>query len=88
MDDGGFDRVVVRDNRVRVTMPNGIALFGVRNGDVRGNSVSTVPGSMQPNRPGRPVRAGLRIVDSPSLTVCGNILEDRPLRGKAGDDRC
>jgi hypothetical protein len=42
---GGFDRITIENNRLKVGHPHGIALYEGRDSIVRNNSVSTFPGS-------------------------------------------
>lgn len=76
VDDGGFDRVQITDNVVRVNAPNGIALGGARNSRVSNNRVSTIPGSKLPN--GRRVRTNVRVMGDDKTIVCGNTVGDFP----------
>lgn len=77
VNDGGFDAVIVRGNRVRVSVPNGIFVSSARNSEVTDNVVSTIPGSRLPNRPEREVRAKL-LAEGPQIRVCGNRVESLP----------
>ncbi len=43
--DGGFDRIVVTGNTVRVTYPHGIALYAARDSVIENNDIATLPGS-------------------------------------------
>ncbi|MET0195520.1 MAG: hypothetical protein ABW200_19355 [Hyphomicrobiaceae bacterium] len=45
VDDGGFDRITVRANKVTVSFPNGIRLDACRQCSMVNNVVRTVPGS-------------------------------------------
>lgn len=78
VDDGGFDRVVIRNNRIRIDHPNGIVLMNGRNSVVTGNEVSTLPGSINSRRPDRPVRAMIRVKEGAGNRVCGNRIADFP----------
>lgn len=71
VDDGGFDRVIVRGNYIRVAAPNGITLNSVRSATIIDNVVETIPGRFLPNRPDIPVRANLRFSGS-EIMACGN----------------
>ncbi|MET0270545.1 MAG: right-handed parallel beta-helix repeat-containing protein, partial [Sphingomonas sp.] len=86
VNDGGFDRVVVRDNRVTVSMPNGIALFAVRGGEIRDNVVRTVPGAVLPNKRNVAVKAALRTAGNTDVTMCGNVVPSLPR--SPGTERC
>jgi ribosomal protein S6E (S10) len=74
VDDGGFDRIVIRGNRIRVAFPNGIYLADARGSEVSGNRISTIPGSVLPKN-GRPIRAKLYVTGTGNR-VCGNILPE------------
>jgi nitrous oxidase accessory protein NosD len=78
VDDGGFDRIIVRNNIVRVTHPNGIALLDARDSIVTGNRVSTFPGGVNPRRPGARVRSMLRVKGGTGNRACGNVIADFP----------
>ncbi|WP_377845467.1 NosD domain-containing protein [Bosea sp. UC22_33] len=77
IDDGGFDRVVIRGNRVRVGVPNGITVSGLRQGEVIDNVVDTTPGATLPKPPHRPVRAKLMVLGT-DVVQCGNRVVDMP----------
>lgn len=83
--DGGFDRVLIRGNRVRVAFPNGISLLNGRDSVVRDNRVDTTPGARLPKPPFNPVRANLRVTGERNL-VCGNVVTAVP--GAAGSAPC
>ncbi|WP_171003921.1 NosD domain-containing protein [Sphingopyxis sp. L1A2A] len=74
VDDGGFDRILIKDNFVRVSYPHAIALFDVRGATITGNRISTVPGAMLPNRPHRPVVARMNLRGS-GIEACGNSVQ-------------
>ena len=77
VDDGGFDRIVIRDNRVQVGMPNGIVIGNGRDSIVVDNEVRSVTGSiLSVARPIR-VKANLRVSGSRNV-VCGNHVFDVP----------
>jgi Periplasmic copper-binding protein (NosD) len=78
VNDGGFDRVSIRDNRVRVSYSNGIVLAGARNSEVVNNHVLTVPGSVSTRDPSRTINAMLRITAAVNVRACGNVVEARP----------
>lgn len=44
-DDGGFDRIVIRDNYVANIYPHGVYINACRNCTITGNAVETLPGS-------------------------------------------
>ena len=77
IDDGGFDRVVIRDNIIRVSMYHGIAVYNARDTVVTGNAVSTLPGNFNPKRPDQPIKAWIRVIGG-YATVCGNTVTDFP----------
>ena len=77
VDDGGFDRVVIKSNRIRVDHPNGIVLINGRNSEVTDNKISTIPGSIN-TRSGTPVRTMIRVKEGAGNTVCGNTISDFP----------
>ncbi len=74
VDDGGFDRIVIKDNIVRVSYPHGITLTDVRGATITGNRISTVPGAVQPNYPHRPVVARMNFRGS-GIVACGNSVQ-------------
>lgn len=78
VDDGGFDRILIADNDLRVATTHGISLYGARSSRITGNMVSTVPGSVSSRPPYKPMRATIRIVDGLDVTACGNIVESEP----------
>jgi len=45
VNDGGYDRIVIRNNSITGSYPQGIGLYECRNCEVTGNRVSTLPGS-------------------------------------------
>jgi hypothetical protein len=45
VDDGGFDRIVMRGNTVQGMYPQGVAVYDCRNCTVRGNRTSRLPGA-------------------------------------------
>lgn len=69
--DGGFNRVVIRGNTVRVGMPNGKVLAGARGGEVKNTTVLSTPGALISNWPRREVRAKLLVAES-SVVTCGD----------------
>lgn len=76
VDDGGYDRITIRNNRIRVMHPNGIALMDARDSRVTGNVVENMPGGVNPRRPDSPVRTWLRV--SGTVAACGNTVPDFP----------
>lgn len=77
VDDGGFDRVRIRNNRIEVTHANGIALLDARDSEVTGNRVTTLPGAVNPRRPDSPIRTGIRVRGERNK-VCGNAVAAFP----------
>ena len=77
-DDGGFDRVIIRDNVIKVSMYHGIFLGNARDSRVTGNTISTLPGGFNPKRPSQPVKAWLRVVGGDRTVSCGNLVADFP----------
>jgi hypothetical protein len=63
VDDGGFDRIVITGNVVRVGFPNGISTFDCRACTIRDNVVDGMPGGS--------VRATLR-TDRSNVMACKN----------------
>lgn len=45
VNDGGYDRIVIRNNSITGSYPQGIGLYECRNCEVAGNRVVTLPGS-------------------------------------------
>lgn len=86
IDDGGFDRITIRNNRVRVSFPQGIALQDGRDSIVTDNDVQTVKGAMLPNHPTTPVRATINITGPVNTVFCGNVVGAFPRAPAA--DRC
>ncbi len=78
VNDGGFDRIRITDNTVKVGMPSGIVLMDGRNSIVTGNKVYTVPGSVLPNGRGTKVKANLRVAGEGPFRACGNLVEAVP----------
>lgn len=72
VDDGGFDRITIKNNRVVVAHPNGIRLIDGRDSLVTGNQVATVPGAVLPG--GKPVKAMLNVSGERTI-ACGNRVE-------------
>jgi hypothetical protein len=77
VDDGGFDRITLTENKVQTELPNGISLVSGRNSVIRDNEVTSVPGSVLA-RNGRPVRADIKIKGGSGNLVCGNRIPDKP----------
>lgn len=85
VDDGGFDRVVIRNNQVASMFANAIVLASARNSQVVGNTIETIPGAVNPKRPGAKIRANLRVTGEGNV-VCGNKVADFP--NHPGSSRC
>lgn len=77
VDDGGFDRVIIRNNVIRVSMYHGIAVSNARDSMVIDNKVSTFPGGFNPKRPDQPIKAWVRVVGGRTI-ACGNSVDDFP----------
>lgn len=79
VDDGGFDRVVIRNNRVVVGFGNGVRGDALRDSIVTDNQVLTMAGAVL--RPGtakqRAVRANL-LVTGERIVVCNNTVPAVP----------
>lgn len=73
VDDGGFDRVVIRGNRLKVNML-GITLGNARDSVVENNVVDVWPELVFPNRPRFRIKPGVRLVGG-SATGCGNVVK-------------
>lgn len=85
VDDGGFDRVEIRGNRMKLSMPNGIAAAGLRGAVIRDNVIETIPGSVNPRRKTNAIRTKL-FVDGAGLDVCGNTVKSLPT--SPGTQKC
>lgn len=77
VDDGGFDRIVIENNNIRVSSYHGVTLYASRGGRVRNNQIATIPGLFNPKPPHRPVMAGLRLIGNVNVAACGNTVEGR-----------
>lgn len=75
VDDGGFDRIEISNNRVHVSLPNGVTLYSARNSKVVNNQISTVPGARSQRPPHNPVKASLRVIDTVATIACGNTVQ-------------
>jgi hypothetical protein len=67
LNDGGYDRIAIRNNRVRSSRANGIALYEARDAEVSGNHISTLPDPL--------AWARLTITDCENLLRFGNVVE-------------
>lgn len=79
VDDGGFDRITIENNVIRVSRANAISLKNARNSAVRNNQVSTYPGAQ--------FRASIR-ASGPSVTQCGNTVEAGAGKSGMKDKAC
>ena len=77
VNDGGFDRITIEDNDMRVGYPHGIALMEGRNSVVRNNRVSTLPGARW--------RAGISVGQTQR---CGNVVGAYAGRSSEKDQAC
>lgn len=71
---GGFDRVLIEGNVIRVGFPHAIAMYSGRDSIIRNNTISAVPGATMPNN-GTPVRATITVKYGRDNLVCGNRME-------------
>ena len=81
VDDGGFDRTVIRGNRVNVGFPNAIVLGGARVASVTGNVISTIAGSVMPNRADRAVTATMRLAGVGIIACNNRVIAPAPVPG-------
>jgi hypothetical protein len=75
VDDGGFDRIVIEDNDIATSHPQGIALYDGRDSIIRNNRVRTLAGATMQTR--------ITIQNPTRVTRCGNAVEaalGRPAR--------
>lgn len=79
VDDGGFDRITIEDNIIRVSRANAISLKNARDSTIRNNQVSTYPGAQ--------FRASIR-ASGPSVTICGNAVEAGAGKSGVKDKAC
>ncbi len=77
VDDGGFDRIIIAHNNVRVAYPNGIAAYDCRECIIRDNAVDTVPGSGY--------KTSIRVFRG-AVTMCSNTVPLVPASG--GEAHC
>jgi hypothetical protein len=78
---GGYDRILIEENEVDVSYPNGISLVGARDSVVRNNHVSTMKGAAN--------RASFRIQpDDGGTKHCGNVAEPGGGNGGWSDGAC
>jgi nitrous oxidase accessory protein NosD len=82
IDDGGFDRVLIKGNRLKVNML-GITLDNARDSRVEDNHVERWPELVFPDRPNFRVKSGVRI-NGGTATGCGNVVQaGGPVSGSA-----
>ncbi|WP_419814785.1 right-handed parallel beta-helix repeat-containing protein [Glacieibacterium sp.] len=75
-DDGGFDRIEVRDNICRNAMPRGITLSSARNSVIEGNDAAALPGARL-LRTGKAIKSQV-LISGEGSRACGNIVADVP----------
>jgi nitrous oxidase accessory protein NosD len=73
---GGYDRLIVRNNEFTLSAFNGIVLDEARDSVVRDNIVRTMPGAKMNNYPFRAVTSWIR-VNGRGNQICGNTV-DKP----------
>lgn len=78
IDDGGFDRIRIRKNVVRVNRYNAIVVIDGRDSEVTDNRVSTLPGGVNFLRPDSVIRAGIRVKGGRHNKFCSNTILDFP----------
>jgi len=83
---GGYDRIVIRDNRIRISAWNAIVIYEGRGVTVTGNEVSTIPGAKWIAYPFRPVVAHIKLINSANVQACGNKVEQP--RDSDGTRKC
>lgn len=71
VDDGGFDRIKIKNNRVTLTYTNGVRIEGGRGSVVTGNNVYTVTGAMLLNKL-YPVKTTVLLMGGSDNIGCGN----------------
>lgn len=77
VDDGGYDRILIEGNRVRVARWHGISVDSARGVTVRNNHISTIPGSFMSTPPYQRISARLAIKGSSDVIACENIVETK-----------
>jgi hypothetical protein len=75
VDDGGFDRLTIRDNDIQIQYSNAIAVQSGRDIQVMNNRIRTLDGALS--------RASINLGRSPGAVRRGNIVEAGS--GKPGD---
>jgi parallel beta-helix repeat protein len=72
VDDGGFDRLIIKDNVVNSSFTHGVAVMACRDCTITGNRASSTPGSKW--------RTKVNIYDCVRCTVERNIFQSGPAR--------
>ena len=70
VDDGGFDRIVIKDSYIRGTYPHGIALYDCRDCTVTDNTAVTMPTSKY--------KVSIAVVDCTRCVVANNVQGTKP----------
>ena len=81
VNDGGYDRITIENNLSRVSSYHGVTINECRGCIVRNNRAETLPDVLHPK-----VRAWIKVIDSPNLTMCGNVAVAFP--GDPGQKKC
>lgn len=68
VDDGGYDRILIEDNDIKVQSPHGITLSYARDSIVRNNLVDTMPG-------GKHQVTNIRVSRPENTVSCGNSIK-------------
>ena len=71
---GGYDRIIVRQNNFELAAFNAIVVLDARDSEISDNSVRNVPGARMLNYPFKPYVAWIRATGSRNV-VCGNRIE-------------
>ncbi|NJS14111.1 MAG: hypothetical protein HC788_05205, partial [Sphingopyxis sp.] len=75
--DGGFDRIVVENNYMNISRPNGIYMTDARTVRIVNNEVQTIPGSTM--KAGTyVVRSNIKSIRNINIIACGNIVGAQP----------
>lgn len=75
--DGGFDRITVLDNRVKISFTHGVTVTGARDSVISGNTIDVIEGARLPNYPYYPVRP-TSILEGSGNVGCGNRITALP----------
>ncbi len=79
IDDGGFDRITIKDNQVRLAIGNGIHITDGRDSIIEGNKVYTIPGAtFRKGLRDIPVKVNLSLIRGTTKRFCGNFVEAMP----------